>query len=178
MWKGLFVSTVAFAQGLPPGAGEVRLGLGVFNLAPGGADAQVQYRLPGRPWLVGLRFAQWTDRAHDPFTGRALTDTRETRAGATLDYLFQPDRSFSWTVGVSLLRWAKAEKSLMTGEVGRDARTAPCVGGGIMGTLGPHACYQVGIYLAPGVSLHTRTSVSSEDDSGGFDIRAGVGLRF
>lgn len=179
MWKVLLlVPAVAFAQAPPPAGWAVQVSLGVFNLAPGGADGQVQVRKEGSPWLFGLRFAQWTDTFHDPFTGRALTDTRETRAGATLDYLFQPRRRFSWMAGVSVLHWGKTEKSLVTGEVSRASTVAPFIGGGFLGGVGPHFRYQVGIYLAPGASVHTHTSVSSEDDSGGFDIRASVGFRF
>lgn len=178
MWKLLVIPTLAFAQGGASPPAEVRLSLGIFNLASGGADVQVQVRRPGDHWLLGVRFAQWIDVFHDPFSGRALTETRETRAGATLDYLFRPERRFTWTVGVSILRLTKAETSLYTGEVGRDATTAPLLGGGFMGQLGAHVTYQVGIHLAPGASLHTHTSVSSEDDSGGFDVRAGFGIRF
>jgi hypothetical protein len=178
MWKLLLIPSLAFAQGSSPHLAEVRLSLGVFNLAPHGADVQMQVRKPGGKWLVGVRYAQWTDTFHDPFTGRALTETTERRSGATLDYLFQPERRFTWTVGASILRWTKAEKSLYTGEVGRAATTAPFVGGGFMGLVGSHFTYQVGMYLAPGANMHTHTSVSSEDDSGGFDIRAGFGFRF
>jgi hypothetical protein len=100
------------------------------------------------------------------------------RSGATLDYLFQPERRFSWTVGASVLRWTKAETSLYTGEVGRGATTALFLGGGFRGLLGSHFTYHLGLYLAaPGVSVHTHTSVNSEDDSGGFDVRAGLGFR-
>jgi hypothetical protein len=169
---------LALAQGVAPAQVEVTLTLGVFNLASGGADVEVQVRRPGGRWLLGARFAQWVDTAHDPFTGRALTKTRETRSGATLDYLFQPERRFSWTVGASVLRWTKAETSLYTGEVGRDATTALFLGGGCRGLLGRHFTYQLGLYLAPGAGVHTHTSVSSEEDSGGFDVRAGLGFRF
>jgi hypothetical protein len=81
-------------------------------------------------------------------------------------------------LGGGVFRWTKRETSLITGEVGPDAATGPFVGGGFLGRIGNHFTYQAGIYLAPGVSLHTHTSVSSEDDSGSFDVRAGIGVRF
>lgn len=186
MRKLLLVSTLLVAlcpaallgQGVAAPRWEVRVSAGVFNVGAEGADGLIQVRPPGSPWLMGLRFVQWMDTFHDPFTGRALTDTRERRYGVTLDYAFRPERTFTWVLGAAVLRCTKAETSRITGETGRDATTGVFVGGGLMGRLGPMFTYHLGIYLAPGADLHTQTSVSSEDDSGSFDIRAGFGLRF
>jgi hypothetical protein len=80
-------------------------------------------------------------------------------------------------VGASLLRLSRKERSLITGEVGTDSSTALFVGGGFMGSI-DWFYYNAGFFLAPGVKLHTSTSVSSEDQSGAFDIQLQVGIRF
>lgn len=159
-------------------AQELRLGLGVFNLAKDGKDVQVDFRPKQSHWQVGFTFAQWTDIAKDPFTGRRLTETTETRIGPFLNYLFRPEAWGTWYLGGSVLRCTKRELSLITGEVGRDSATGPFVGGGFTGGMGRHFYYNLGFFLGPGTRLNTKTSVSSEQDSGSFDIQAQMGVRF
>lgn len=156
--------------------GEVRLAVGAFMLG-GGSDAQIQARLGESAWMVGYKFVQWTDIGKDPFTGRRLTKSLQTMKGPTVTYLFRPHSPHSWTLGAEVLRWSRKETSLMTGEANSDATTALFFGGGILWTWGPIHC-QLGIYLAPGATLNTQTSVSSEESTGGFDIQAHLGWRF
>lgn len=77
-----------------------------------------------------------------------------------------------------MYRWSKREESLVTGEVSRAVTTAPFLGGGYTRTLGRHAYFNLGLYLGPGAKVSTKTSVSSEDDSGAFDIQIQIGARF
>ncbi|HJV23659.1 MAG TPA: hypothetical protein VJ570_13235 [Holophagaceae bacterium] len=177
MWKVLLVPTVLMAQASSKGP-EFAVGVGPLFFAMGGADVEVTLQPAGSRWLYGFKHVQFTDKARDPFTGRELTETRQTLTGPTVTFVFRPGRGFSGMLGGSVLRWTKREESLMTGEVGRDSTTALFVGGGFTGTMGSHFYYRVGIYLAPGAQLKTHTSVSSEEDSGGIDAQLHLGFRF
>jgi hypothetical protein len=159
-------------------AQDFRAGVGVFLVADQGQDFQISFRPASSHWQFGYRYVQWRDHFNDPFTGRRLTETTEARTGPLVDYLFRPESPGTWYLGGAVYRWSKREESLMTGEVSRAATTAPFIGGGYTRTLGRHAYFNLGLYLSPGAKLSTRTSVSSEDDSGAFDIQLQIGVRF
>jgi len=170
---------VTLSLGAPPiQAQEFRAGIGLFLLADQGRDVQIGFRPASSHWRFGYRHVQWQDHFNDPFTGRRLTETRETRTGPLVDYLFRPESPGSWYLGGAVFRWSKREESLITGEVSRATTSAPFIGGGYTRTLGRHAYFNLGLYLSPGTRLSTRTSVSSEDDSGAFDIQIQLGARF
>ncbi|WP_257306409.1 hypothetical protein [Geothrix campi] len=159
-------------------AQDFRAGVGVFLVADQGQDFQISFRPASSHWQFGYRHVQWRDHFNDPFTGRRLTETTEARTGPLVDYLFRPESPGTWYLGGAVYRWSKREESLMTGEVSRAATTAPFIGGGYTRTLGRHAYFNLGLYLSPGAKISTRTSVSSEDDSGAFDIQLQIGARF
>ena len=170
---------IALLLGLPPlHAQTFRVGLGVFLLADRGQDIQISFRPASSPWQFGYRHVQWRDHFNDPFTGHRLTETTEARTGPLVEYLFRPQSPGSWYLGGAVFRWSKREESLITGEISRAATTAPFIGGGYARTLGRHAYFNLGLYLSPGTKLSTRTSVSSEDDGGAFDIQIQFGVRF
>jgi len=169
----------------PPGGqaqaqpkGEYRAALGAFLFAPGGSDFALSYRPADSHWLLGLRYVGWVDTFNDPFSGNDLTETTNTMAGAFVEYLFDSRSGMGWYVGIEVLRWAKSEHSLVTGETGSDELVAPFVGGGYLWAFGEHFYADLGMFIAPGVSMTTSTSVSSEEDSGAFDPRLQVGIRF
>jgi hypothetical protein len=157
---------------------DLRAAVGVFALAPGGKDITLGYRPGGSHWLAGLRYVGWVDIFSDPYTGNDLTQTESTLAGAFVDYLFDRESGAGWYVGVEVLRWAKSEHSLITGETGSDEVVAPFIGGGFLWSFGEHFYSDLGLFLAPGAKVSTSTSVSSDDDSGGFDVRLQLGIRF
>lgn len=177
MWaaRGLLLLGLA-AMGL--GAGELRLGVGVFFFAPEGADVQLTYRFTESRWAVGLRHLQWTDTFHDPFTGRALSDTRSILSGLLVQYHFTPGWKGSWYLAGGVLQLTKEETSLFNGDSSKDQAMAPAFGGGYTRTMGKHFFWNLGMLLAPGVELKTQTSTGSEEDTGGFDIQVQVGVRF
>ena len=162
----------------PLHAAQFKVGIGIFTLAENGADIQIDYRPEQSQWQYGYKYTRWTDTFHDPFTGRALTKTTETMTGPNASYLFSPESPGTWYLGVELLRWSSTEVSLITGEAGSDSTTAPFFGGGYMASLGKPFYYNLGFFLSPGAKLTTRTSVSSEESSGGFDIRIQLGIAF
>jgi hypothetical protein len=158
---------------------EVRAGFGVFNAAPRGADLLLDWRAEGSPWSFGFRHVQWQDTSRDPFTHRALSDTLETRTGPLVTYRFRPRARGSWYLAAALYRWTKEERSLLGGDAGRAAATAPAVGGGYTRTLGRGGFFwNAGMLLSPGTRLDTRTSTSSEEDRGTFDLLLQAGFRF
>jgi len=159
-------------------SGDTRLGVGVFTFANQGMDLQASFRPTGSAWTFGFRHVQWMDTFHDPFTGRALSETTETRTGPVVTYLFRPEARGSWYLGGAVYRWAKAEKSLAYGDTSRVSTTAPLVGGGYTRAFGSHFFWNTGIFLGPGKTLKTQTSTGSEEDSGVFDIQVQAGLRF
>jgi hypothetical protein len=159
-------------------AQEFRAALGLFTLGKNGVDLQADMHPKLSHWQVGLKYVHWMDTDKDPFTGRKLTETTQTKVGPFVNYLFRPISLGTWYLGGSVLRWSKEERSLITGEVGRASTTSPYVGGGFTGTMGRTFYYNLGLYLSPGAQLDTQTSVSSEQDSGSFDIQIQVGVRF
>ena len=96
---------------LPARSGEFRAGAGLFFLARDGVDLLVTYQPDRSPWVFGYRHVQWTDVFHDPFTDRRLSDTRETRSGPVVLWLFRPGERGSWYLAGSLYRWTKREHS-------------------------------------------------------------------
>ncbi len=178
MRRRVLVPLICLVGSSPLPAGDVRLGVGVFSFAPRGADVQLSYQLGEGPWTVGFRHVQWMDTFHDPFTGRALSETTETRTGPLVTYLFRPKGPGSWYVGGAVYQWKKAEKSLVYGDISHASTTAPLLGGGYTRTFGTWFYWNTGMYLGPGKRLHTQTSTGSEDDSGVFDIQVQVGVRF
>jgi hypothetical protein len=169
---------VLFLGLLPVRAQEFRAGIGVYILAKDGLDLQVGYRPKQSHWQFGYRYVQWTDKFEDPFTDRRLTETTQSMTGPLVAYLFRPESRGTWYVGASVLQWSKRERSLITGEVDRASTTAPFVGGGYTRAPGKHFYFNLGLYLSPGTKLSTRTSVSSEEDSGAFDIQIQMGVAF
>jgi hypothetical protein len=171
---------VAEMAALPkyPHPAEVRLGLGIFFVAPDGVDLTVSFIPRDSHWQFGYRYVRWTDTFDDPYTGRGLTRTTDDMQGPFVNYLFHPEENGTWYLGMSLLRWSRTEASLVTGASSSDSVVAPFFGGGYTGHLGKHAYYNAGIFLSPGTELKTNTGVSSEESSGGFDIQLQMGIVF
>ncbi len=169
----------AFALGVTPAlGGEFQVGLGLFALAPHGADVQISYRAAGSPWSFGFRHVQWMDTFHDPFTGHALSETTEARTGPLVTYRFHPQAPGSWYLGGAVYQWSKRERSLVFGDSNRDSTTAPLIGGGYTRSLGTWFYWNAGLFLGPGKTVRTKTSTGSEEDSGVFDIQLQMGVRF
>lgn len=173
MWRFLLLSTLALAQAGP----EWHLTLSPLSFALGGQDVAVAVKPPGMRWRFGFAYQRFTTTFRDPFTDRALTETVDSLAGPTAVFAWRPQAAFSPLVGGALFRCTKAERSLVTGEVGRDSATGLFLGGGIGGVVKAFT-YTVGIYLAPGMKLQTRTSVSSEEDSGAIYGQLHLGVCF
>lgn len=165
-------------QNLRAGPPELRVGLGIFFVAPDGVDLFASYRPAGSRWQFGYRYVRWTDSFDDPFTGNALTETTDTMQGPQVNYLFTPEDTTSWYLGLSVLRWSRTEVSLMTGASDSDSVVAPFFGGGWTAHLGKLAYFNIGMFLSPGAELKTNTGVSSEEQSGGFDIQLQLGVVF
>lgn len=179
MWKKVLIPALAAAlQASPLQAGQFMMGIGPFTFAEDGLDLQVSYRPDQSHWQYGYRYVRWTDTFEDPFTGRSLTKTTETITGPLVNYLFTPEARWTWYVGASVYRWSIKDKSLITGEIGSDSTIAPYFGGGFMGLMGKSFYYNAGILLSPTAKLSTSTSVSSEENSGGFDIQIHLGITF
>ena len=162
----------------PAQAAEFRIGIGAFILAQNGADFQFSIRPDQSHWMYGYRFIRWTDTFEDPYTGRGLTESTETKTGPLVCYLFNIENDGTFYLGASLLQWSRTEKSTVTGESDSASTTALFWGGGYTARLGSLVYYNIGIFISPGTSLSTHTSVSSEDDSGAFDIQAQLGIFF
>lgn len=154
------------------------LGVGVFVFAENGLDFQIGIRPDQSHWLYGWRFVRWTDTSKDPFTGRELTKSTETKTGPLLWYLFDIEGGGSFYLGASLLRWSRTEKSLVTGESDTASTTGLFWGGGYLSRLSSAVYFNIGIFLSPGTRLSTKTSVSSEDTSGAFDVQLQLGMAF
>lgn len=170
----LLVPLGAFAE-----TGNLRIGIGVFVLAQGGTDIQITYRLPQSHYQFGYKHVRWTDTFHDPFTGRALTDTTQSMNGPILNYLFQPEADHSFYAGISLLNWSRTEKALLISTPSGSASTTDLYfGGGYTGSIGDFGYFNLGMYLSPSAKLYTQTAVSSEESSGGFDTQLQIGLAF
>ena len=174
----LAVALVLALAGSPLRAGELRAGAGLFFLAEDGVDLFLSYRPEHSRFTWGYRYVRWTDRFNDPFTGRKLTTTTSTLSGPVATFLFSPESRHHAYLGLSVLRWSKAERSVVTGEVGTGSTTALFFGGGYTGAIGRSFFYNGGFFVSSGAKVSTSTSVSSEEDSGGFDIQLQLGFAF
>lgn len=157
----------------------IRVAVGLFSLAKDGADIQINFRPAQSHYQFGYKYTRWTDVFHDPFTGRALTETTQSMSGPILNYLFHPESDSSYYIGASLLNWSRTEKALLiTTPAGSASTTDLYFGGGYTGSIGEFGYYNLGMYLSPSAKLNTQTTVSSEESSGGFDIQIQAGLAF
>lgn len=157
---------------------ETRIGLGFFMLTDDGADWAISYRPAEWHWQIGYHYASWRDRFNDPFTGQSITETTYSLQGPQLNYLFHPDQEATWYVGVSLLVYKIKDKSMLSGKSDADSTNAPAYGGGYTGYFGKHVYYNMGAFLAPGVTTETKTSTSYRKETGLFDVQLQIGVTF
>lgn len=175
----ILITCLLVPLGASAETGNLRIGVGIFALAQDGADIQITYRLPQSHYQLGYKYVRWTDTFHDPFTGRALTDTTQYMNGPILNYLFQPESDHSFYAGISLLNWSRTEKALLISTPSGSASTTDLyLGGGYTGSIGDFGYFNLGMYLSPSAGLNTQTAVSSEESSGGFDIQIQAGFAF
>ncbi len=173
MWRLLLLSTALLAQSRP----EWHLSCSPIALALGDQDVLVAVKPPGSHWRFGFTYQRYTNVFRDPFTGRRLSETLDTRMGPLAVYVWRPQAVFSPMAGGALFHCTKQETSLVTGEAARDATTGPFLGGGFGGCKGAFT-YALGIYLGPGLKLKTQTSTGSEEDSGIIYGQLHIGVRF
>lgn len=171
-------AAVKAAEPKSPHPAEFRAGLGIFFIAEDGVDLIATFSPANSAWQFGYRYVRWTDISDDPFTGRELTRTRETKQGPQVNYLFHPGQDRSFYLGISLLKWSRIETSLVTGVSDSDSVAAPFFGGGYTGRFGEVFFFNMGFFVSPGTDLNTDTGVSSTEDSGGFDIQLQAGFAF
>ena len=156
-----------------------QLGVGVFALAGNGADIQINFRPPQSHYQFGYRYVRWTDVFHDPFTGRAHSETTQSMTGPVLNYLLHPEAEGSYYLGISLLNWSRTEVPLLiTAAPGSASTTNLYFGGGYSASFGNFGYYNLGMYLSPTAKLNTQTAISSEQSFGGFDMQIQAGLAF
>jgi hypothetical protein len=162
-------------------ADEVDVALGIFNLVRDGGDIQLSYRAENSYWQYFLRYMQFEDLFVDPYSGNEHSKTKDVLLGPGVNYLFHKESRHSAYVGISLLQWTRTETPiLVTGPPNMTAMTAsrwdPYFGGGYQGRFASHGYYNAGIFLAPTAKMRTQTAISSEEQSGNFDIQLQVGL--
>lgn len=158
-------------------ADEFTLALGIFNLAENGADIRASFRPEQSHWQYGYRYVRWSDTFHDPFTGNAHSRTTNTMTGSVVNYLFKNESRHSAYAGVSVLKWSRTETPLLVAAPSDTQSTTNLYfGGGYMGRIGKMWHYNAGMYLAPSAEMNTQTAISSEEQSGSFDIQLQLGL--
>ena len=161
-----------------PNAKQFLVGIGIFMLG-GGADFQVNYRLPQTHFQFGYKYTRWTDEFQDPFTGTYLTSTTESLSGPIFNYLFHPESQGSFYLGISLLTWSRTETALATSTPPDSQSTTNIYfGGGYTSALGSFGYYNLGIYASPTAQLNTQTAISSEQSKGNIDMQLQIGLAF
>jgi hypothetical protein len=165
------------SSSLSANADEFTVSLGIFNLADDGLDISATYRQDLSHWQYGYRYVRGASTFHDPYTGAAHSKTADTLTGVTVNYLFRNESRHSAYAGVSLLRWTRTETPLLVAAPsGASTTTDLYFGGGYMGKLGELLHYNAGMFLAPAANMNTSTAISSEEQSGNFDIQLQLGL--
>lgn len=168
---------VLLASGRSVSADEFGAALGIFNLARQGADIQLNYRGEQSHWLYSLRHLQYEDLFVDPYSGNEHSKTRESLIGPGVSYLFRNESRHSAYIGISLLKWTRTETPILVAAPSMTAsRWDPYFGGGYRGRFGSMGYYNAGIFLAPTAKMTTQTAISSEEQSGNFDIQLQIGL--
>ena len=162
-------------------AAEFDVAVGIFVLADQGADIQMNFRAEQSHWLYSLRYMQYEDTFVDPYSGNEHSKTKDSLLGPGVSYLFRNEARHSAYIGISLLKWTRTETPvLVTGPPNMTAMTAsswdPYFGGGYRGRFASHGYYNAGIFLAPSAKMNTQTAISSEEQSGNFDIQLQIGL--
>lgn len=156
---------------------EIGAGAGFMGFGGLGYMAFVQPR--ASRWRFGFEASRVPDDVfRDPFTGRPLTRTRDDFAGVFLHRQFTPGQAGRWYAALSYLRWRRTETSLMAGDSSKDSSTDLYLGIGCLVPVLGHGFINFGFGVAPGASMHTKTSTSSDDSGGAADLQFNVGLKF
>jgi len=158
-------------------ATEFDLALGIFNFARSGGDFQLNLRPENSHWQAFIRYVQYEDLFVDPYSGNQHSKTWNSLFGPGINYIFQHQSRQSYYVGISLLEWTRTETPILISSPSMTAsRWDPYFGGGYQGRFGRRGYFNAGIFIAPAAELHTQTAISSEDQSGNFDIQLQIGL--
>jgi len=171
------LGSLILMNSLPACAEEVDLALGIFNLARRGADIQLNLRPDKSHWQYFLRYVQFEDLFVDPYSGNQHSKTWNSLFGPGINYLFQKGSRQSFYAGIALLEWTRTETPILVSSPSMTAsRWDPYFGGGYQGRFGSSGYFNVGMFIAPTASLHTQTAISSEDQSGNFDVQLQIGF--
>ena len=168
---------VLLTAGSAVSADEFSAALGIFNLARQGSDIQLNYRAEWSHWLYSLRYMQFEDLFIDPYSGHEHSKTWNSLIGPGVNYLFSNESWHSAYIGISLLNWVRTETPILVPAPSMTAsRWDPYFGGGYRGRFGSNGYYNTGIFIAPTAKMTTQTVISSEEQSGNFDIQLQAGL--
>lgn len=175
--KGILVAAFLLLVCILPARGaEYVLGAGAVGR---GIGARFYVHLDESPWRFGWEYGRApAHTSDDPFTGRPLTREVESSTGPFFQYQLKPSARRGWYLGASLLRWSRKETSLTQGDSSTASTTDLYFGGGYLVRLGGHVLFNAGMLIAPGARLTTKTSTSSTEDSGAFDLQFTVDVAF
>jgi len=150
---------------------EIGIEIGVFTFL--GADAHLYYRSNESPWLIGYRYADWTEKDYNLGT----YETKHTKKGPFVRYLFSPEADKSWYLAASFLNITEEITCFQTGDIDMDSGSGPYFGGGLMGWRGKSIYYTIGMMLGT-ESLSWELDCVSGVDEGDFDINVSFGFVF
>ena len=156
---------------LPRGESEFGIELGLFTL--GGTDFLITYRLKESPWLIGYRYAKWTETIGSFYDN----DLENELSGLHARYLFNPEEHDTWYLAASLLKQSRKLTCEITGDSDSDSATGPYLGAGRMGRVNKFFHYNVGILLSPNETMSNDAEGCSNETTA-IDINFAIGFTF
>ncbi len=153
-----------------------QLGLEIGALSFSGADIQIYYRKNESPWLVGYKYAKWTETFE--FFGIETDTTKTTMAGPFVRYLLKPYQNKTWYLGASMLKHSVELTCLTVPGTDKDSDTSPYFGAGVMGKRDRSVYYNIGLLLSPTAELSTLAGGCAMEQEGGVDLNAHIGIVF
>jgi hypothetical protein len=156
---------------LPWGESEFGIELGFFTYS--GTDFQITYRLKESPWLMGYRYAKWTDTIGQTSYDNEL---ESEVSGPLVRYLFKPEADESWYLGASYLKKSRNLTCEISGDSASDSVTGPFIGGGFMGWRDRLIHYNIGILFGGGTLVNEADGCSKRTTP--IDISFAIGITF
>ena len=147
--------------------------LAVLVILTWGTDFLITYRLKESPWLIGYRYAKWTETIGSSYDN----DLDNELSGLHTRYLFNPEAHGTWYLAASLLKQSRKLTCEISGDSDSDSATGPYLGGGRMGRISSFFHYNIGILLSPNETMTNDADGCSKETTAA-DINLAIGITF
>ena len=169
-----FEQEAALKSAAPADRSQIGLEIGALSFS--GTDVQIYYRRNESPWLIGYKYAKWTETFE--FFGIQTDTSKISMTGPFVRYLLNPNQDKTWYLGASMLNHSEEVTCLTVPGTDQDSDTSLYFGGGVMGWRDRGIYYNVGLLLSPMAEQSTEAGGCLTEQEGGIDLNVHIGFVF